>query len=374
MDSVSTLHTYPKRRRSGLLRCCSLLLAVLLAGCASQYALPPKADQAREYYENGLSLYSRQQYSDAIDQYLLALEINPDWAEAHFALGMTYNHTRFHHGAIRSFNEAARLKPNNEDAWYNIGRTHVEFLRDTTAAILECESALVRGQAFPKVTLLLGTLYEAVGWTDNAQQAYADATQLDDRLADAWEHKGLLHYRLEEFDEALEAFEKVVAISPSAAVARFNLGVIRYNRGEFEQAAMEYRKLLAFVPDHIEAHSNLAQAYYTTDRLSEAVEHFKKALQQDSSRVDILVSMAIVYEEMQQPDNAMTAYEQALVLLPTNTTALLNVGILYRNVGRLEDAHRALSGYLHNAAETTLFRRIELAVKELERLLATPED
>ena len=65
-----------------------------------------------------------------------ALQIQPDNAQAHNDLGLTYGKSGKHREAIKAFKEAILLKPDHAEAHYNLAITYL-ILKDKDAALRE---------------------------------------------------------------------------------------------------------------------------------------------------------------------------------------------------------------------------------------------
>ena len=76
-----------------------------------QEALRLKPDYAEAHYNLGIALVKKGQIDEAIRQYQEAIRLKPDYAEAHNNLGIALGRKGQIDEAIRQFQEAARLKP-----------------------------------------------------------------------------------------------------------------------------------------------------------------------------------------------------------------------------------------------------------------------
>ena len=59
-----------------------------------------------------------------------------------------------------------------------------------------------------------GKKREAKGEYEEAIKAYEEAIKIDPQMAKAWFYKSVLHYRLNQMDEALEAAKKALEFKP----------------------------------------------------------------------------------------------------------------------------------------------------------------
>ena len=79
-----------------------------------------------KYYGRGLTFFDESQYAKAIGAFKNAIDIDPEFKEAHFYLGVIYIKRERHAEAIKAFEEAIRIDSNFKEAYYNLGLAHFE--------------------------------------------------------------------------------------------------------------------------------------------------------------------------------------------------------------------------------------------------------
>ncbi len=86
-------------------------------------------------------LHSQGRYAEAIDAYLEALEQFPDYAVAHYNLGLSYQSSKMFREAISSFTRAIEMKPDFAAAYTGRGDSHLA-LEEREEAIEDYSMAL----------------------------------------------------------------------------------------------------------------------------------------------------------------------------------------------------------------------------------------
>jgi tetratricopeptide (TPR) repeat protein len=78
-----------------------------------------------DYFKNGLEKYEMKDYAGAFSDFSIAIEVNPDMAEAYHSRGLVLG-KEFHKysKAIKDFTKAIKLKPDYAEAYYNRGVTY----------------------------------------------------------------------------------------------------------------------------------------------------------------------------------------------------------------------------------------------------------
>ena len=67
---------------------------------------------AEEYFNSGLEKMKNGDFSDAIEDYTKAIELDPNYADAYINRGIAKNKLENHSGAITDFTKAIELDPN----------------------------------------------------------------------------------------------------------------------------------------------------------------------------------------------------------------------------------------------------------------------
>src|SRR5687767_5344919 len=76
-------------------------------------------NKAADFFKTGIKFLREGKNSNAAGQFASAVKLQPDYAEAHNALGTAYFNLNRNREAITSFRYAIRLKPDYAAAFYN---------------------------------------------------------------------------------------------------------------------------------------------------------------------------------------------------------------------------------------------------------------
>lgn len=116
----------------------------------------PESAVSREYL--GYALYERGQVEEAIECYLMALQLKPDYEDAHINLGIAYAARGRIDEAIDHYMKALRIQPNSVEGHSN-----------------------------------LGLAYAAKGWSDRAMEQYQIALSINPYFAKAYHNLGAVY-------------------------------------------------------------------------------------------------------------------------------------------------------------------------------------
>lgn len=145
------------------------------------------SDDARSLFVLGLQAYKENRDEEAIGFLKRTVELSPDFAEAHYRLGLAYNATKQAEEADKAFAEGAKAyesitkqEPKNSDAYY-----------------------------------FLGLCYEQIGKYDEAVKALKEAVKNSPQENDdKYYELAAAHFKIAQYDEAVKALNKTLEIKP----------------------------------------------------------------------------------------------------------------------------------------------------------------
>jgi len=199
--------------------------------------------KARPHNILGNVLNKQDRIEEAIEHYLHALQIKPDYEKAHYNLGNVLNEQDRTEEAIEHYLQALRIKPDFEEAHINLGN--------------------VLNKQWRK---------------EEAIEHYLHALRINPESEEAHNNLGNVYNEQGRTEEAIEHFLHALRINPESEKTHNNLGLAFYNQGHTEEAIEHYLHALRINPESEEAHNNLAISFVFKGYIKMAVSHFRKAL------------------------------------------------------------------------------------------------
>ena len=95
-----------------------------------QHALEINPNDAKSWYDNGVSLLALGRVAEAIECWSHALEINPHDDKAWANKGTALSQLRQYEEALQCLDRALTLNPQDKEAWFNKGITLAYDLKD----------------------------------------------------------------------------------------------------------------------------------------------------------------------------------------------------------------------------------------------------
>ena len=145
-------------------------------------------DYAYAWNDLGVAYRDLGQYENALESFKQAIRIDPDDEVYHFNLGLTFSDLGLYKDAVESFKQVIRINPNSTDNYYSMGKAYVD----------------------------LGIDYAKQGIQKNFYEA---------------------------FKQAIEAFKQAIRIDPDNADAHYVLGGTYFFFGDRNSALNEYKIL-----------------------------------------------------------------------------------------------------------------------------------
>ncbi len=222
----------------------------------------------------GLALYRSGDVEGSVDQYRRALEIEPDYPEAHFNLG----------NSLRALGQASEAESHyaasveNEKRWgvdknivvarYNLGKSYFERGL-TEPALAEFRKCVDRDDQFFLAWFDIGRTLYGSGDFEGAIPAFTRYLELDPARKEVRVFLGNSHLQSsaeDRLDRAEEAYRGAIGIDAEYVDAVYSLGVVLSISGRTEEAAAEFGRAYRLTADDPEGqiHQQVRTWFETT--------------------------------------------------------------------------------------------------------------
>lgn len=221
----------------------------MIEHCRRWTKAQPGSDMA--WFSLGTAYDMVGQPAKAIEAYLQALHINPEFAKAWNNLGGTYNKVGQPAKAIEACQRALRIDPEFASAWYNLGNAYVSAVQPAKA-INSYQQALRVNPEDADAWNNLGNAYANAGQPADAIGAYHQALRIDPELASAWYNLGSAYVSATQPAKAIEAYQQALRINPKNADTWNNLGIAYAMSGQRDMVLVVYQGLKILDPSRAE--------------------------------------------------------------------------------------------------------------------------
>ena len=240
-----------------------------------------------------------------------AIALRPNWAIAHFNLGISLRDQRRLAEATEAFRTAIQLKPDYADAHNAIGYV-LAVQGQGPAAEQHFRRAVALNPRFADAHNNLGNVLRAQSRNDEAIASYRNAVEAQPDHIDAMLNLASLLGKMIRIEEAIEWDRRILALRPDFAEAHYHLGNSLLGVDKLEEAVECFRTAQRIKPDFTEAIGAEAQTLQKLGRYDESCEHILPALERGVKSADIVVALAAVAKRLGRREETMALAEEML--------------------------------------------------------------
>jgi len=227
----------------------------------------------------------------------------------------TYGVAMYQHGyleqAAESFQQVIAAKPDNADAYYN-----------------------------------LGTLKLRSNHFDEARGYLRQTLKLEPNYPEAWNNLGMMAAQQGLLDEAVDDFQKSLALRPTYATAHLNLGNVYQRKRLFDQAEESLARALQLQPDDPEANYSLGMLNAQQNKMRPASEYLQRAIELRPNYAEALNNLGIIFVRQQDYSRAEEQFKSGIRVAPNFDQSYLNLARLYVMRSDKEKARAVLQDLL----------------------------
>jgi tetratricopeptide (TPR) repeat protein len=285
-------------------------------------------------YNLGVALKAEGKAQEALRWYQRALEVTPNNPEALNNAGVALMTLGDAPRAIERYRQALRIWPNYALAHNNLA-TALASQGDREAAIREYSAALRIKPDYVEARANLAQLLAAAGRVDDALREYRDALRIRPDDADLHHGLGLTLARARRFAEAIASYRAALRWRPADAATHRDLASALAGAGDLPAAIAEYQEALRLQPGDAPTHNGLAIAYARAGQDEAAANEFASALRLDPNYAEAHNNYGTLLASQGLLEGALAHYEEAVRLRPDYAEARANLDRARRQAAAL---------------------------------------
>ncbi|MHC4172663.1 MAG: protein kinase domain-containing protein [Planctomycetota bacterium] len=300
--------------------------------------------EAHEAFLKGRFFYwkwTEADFSSAVDYLEQAIEIEPDYAEAHAWLSFAY------------------WVPS---AW-GYSRPEESFLKARSAA----NKAVALDETLPIAHVTVGWIALAYDWQwQKAKESFERARELNPNDPDAYD--GLAYWYLlvaGRFDEAIEMMKTAVKLDPLSQEFNNSLANMYSHSGQVERAIEQREKTLELAPDFQVAIEDMAEDYLSMSMYPEAIASVEKAMTLAGRTPRLVALLAEAYALSGRRDEAETLLQELQERATSEYVLPTYFAEVYASLGNTDEAFRWLERAHQERNFGMLWLRIPLSWESL---------
>ena len=236
----------------------------------------------------------------------------------------TYGVALFQHGyldqAAESFQQVVVSKPDDPDAYYNLGTLALRK-NDFSDARKYLEQTLKLRSNYPEAWNNLGMMAAQEGRPEEAIQNFKQSLQLRPKYAIALLNLGNVYRRQRDFPKAEESLRNALELEPDDPEINYSLGMLYAQQNQPQNASDYFQKALTLRPEYPEALNNLGVLYVKEQDYSKAEEQFRIGIRLAPNYDQSYLNLARLYALRGDRDKAREVLQDLLRIQPQNPGA-----------------------------------------------------
>ena len=231
-----------------------------------------------EYKTRGFLAYERGDYKDAITDYDIAIDKNPNYAEAYYWRGLVKRRLkRPYEAAIADYSHAIRLNSNYAEAYYERGASKYN-LKQYEEAINDLNETVRLKPDYVKAYYARGRVKYYLEQYEEAIVDYSHAIRLDPKHSGAYYRRAIVKYRLRRYEEAIVDFNDEIRLNPDYGDAYYWRGLSKKHLKQDDAAILDFDIAIRLKSTSAYSYYHRAGAKFNLRRFAEAKADIETAL------------------------------------------------------------------------------------------------
>lgn len=235
--------------------------------------LATSGQDAKYYCSKGDEFYRNRNYDQAIIQYTMALDVDPNYVYAYQWRASAYTAKNEPDLAIADCNTCISLQPGNKFAWANRGYAYARK-NQFDLAIEDYSEAIRLDPQYAWAYANRGYAYAQLNYPENAIRDLSISLLYDPNNAITYSNRYHAYFKVNEPDSALMDITKAISLSPATAGYYNNRGYFYNTYGAYKLSVQDYQTCLSKDPNYSVAYINVISPLVRLYRMQEAKSYY----------------------------------------------------------------------------------------------------
>lgn len=272
--------------------------------------------------------------------------------------------------AVTNLRKAVELEPDFAEAQYNLGILLME-LDQSEEAIGPLEKAKLIDPEVLDYTVALGRAYAATGKVDDAEPLFLEVVAREPNNLAAKNNLAALNLQRGDIEQALSYVHEILREDDQNAPAIKTMGLVYKLQDNRSLAKYMFNKAVKIQEDDADLHNNLGLVFMSEDDVPRAVNSFQKAIDLDPNYLEARLNLGSILLEYLDYDRANEQFVEAVRISPDHCVARLGSAASAFAVGEHQRSAENYSFYIENCNTTHVSSHERLA-KLYESFLEDP--
>lgn len=261
----------------------------------------PKELQSR--FERATRLAAQGKLREAEPILREIVQKQPNFAPAHFSLGLVYRLLNQNDKALKHLRRAATLNPKDPKPLVELAR----------------------------LCLDMNKLDDAQGYLRMLRDRFATEPELP-LLEGA--HASLRG----EWGVALQKFQQALKTRPNDFRIHYNIGIAAYQLRRYDVAERHFKRTTELQPDYTTSWKSLGMTYEARGLPEHAIRAYSESLKREPDDLPTRLKRAYLYQRVENLDAALADFQHIAKVYPRNTDAHIGAGLILMRKARYEEA------------------------------------
>ncbi len=224
----------------------------------------------------GITYYNLRNKNSALNCFERTLLDDPGNYLAQYHAGIIYIQRKDSLKARLAFQQAVRIEPTNEQAWYELGLSYGANRSDSARYCLQ--KAIAIYPAYFDAWVVLGTSYVVEGKPGQAAGCFEKALTLSPSSSPVLLIAARTYRQLKKFREAIRYLERLLKNDPKDGEAWNEMGVMYAELENYSKALTCYKRSMPLLPENAAIYYNLASASASRGESGNALRYLQHAV------------------------------------------------------------------------------------------------
>jgi Flp pilus assembly protein TadD/peroxiredoxin len=233
----------------------------------------------RNAFTYGVAFFQHGFLDQAAQSFQRVIAAKPNDPDAYYNLGTLYLQRNSLAEAQKYLKQTITLRPNYPEAWNNLGMIAAQQ-GETADAIHNFQQSLQLRSGYATALLNLGNVYRRQGMVEEAERLLNRALTSEPKNPEVNYSIGMLYARRNQTDRAVQYLEEAINLRPDYSDALNNLGVLLVQNQRYPEAEEKFKTCIMKAPGFDQAYLNLARLYLVLNEKEKARSVLQSLLQQ----------------------------------------------------------------------------------------------
>jgi len=270
------------------------------------------------YHDRGMMYMGREVYSEAIRDFTLALELQPERPIYYEALADAYLMNNMSFDALEVMKDAYGTFPDSAQVGLKLAKYHL-ILEQYLAAMNLTNKIIEKQPGLADAYLFKGMVYRDMEAPVKAMEAFQTAVELDAGLTDAWLIMGEMMAE-EDLDLAIRFYENAERSAPDQLRPIHAHALFLHQNEQWDAAIEKYREAHRKDPSASKSFYNAGLLFLELDSLQQAQNMFDVAIGNDPMYAKAYYYRGMTAEGQSDTTQALADYMRAQQIDPNIAT------------------------------------------------------